>query len=223
MLSLSNVTISHRGLPVLRDVTLHLKRGDVAVMGGETGSGKTSLIRALYGDLPVDSGSVAIDGTELGRISRRQLPRIRRRMGLVFQDTKLLEDRTVFENIRFALSIQMDSRRDIKRRTLQIVAELGLSHLLPMMPSQLSGGEAQRIGVARALANEPEIILADEPTGNLDPDTATDIFQYLARRRSPDRTLLIATHDVERALDVFPDAQRLLLERGTLCRETPAE
>lgn len=216
MISVSNVTISHRGLPVVRDVSFEMAPGDVVVIGGETGSGKTSLIRAMYGDLALESGSITIDGIEMRRLKRSQLPPLRRRMGLIFQDTKLLEDRSVYDNIRFALSVQLHSQKEIKRRAMTILSELGLSHLLPMMPSQLSGGEAQRIGVARALANDPQIILADEPTGNLDPDTATDIFSYLASHHDPERAMLIATHDVDRALAVLPNARRMVLQKGEL-------
>lgn len=216
MIELENVTLSHRGLPVLRNASFSVNAGEIALLVGDTGSGKTSMLRAIYGDLPVDSGRITIDGVELTALSRRSLPELRRRMGLIFQDDKLLEDRTVYDNIRFALSIQMDSPKQITRRAMEILAELGLSHLRSLMPGNLSGGEAQRIGVARALANAPRIVLADEPTGDLDPATAIEIFRYLAGRHTPSCAYIISTHDLARANEVFPDARRLHLSQGTI-------
>jgi len=216
LISLRNVTLSHRELPVLRDATLAIERGDVVLLTGETGAGKTTLLRALYGDLPVSAGRIEVDGVTLDGPAGRGIPKLRRRMGLIFQDDKLLEDRTVYDNIRFALSIQLNSSRDITRRSLTILAELGLSHLRSQMPTQLSAGEAQRIGIARALANDPIIILADEPTGDLDASTAHEIFAYLARHHTPERTFIIATHDPERAREAFPNARHLHLERGRI-------
>jgi cell division transport system ATP-binding protein len=216
VIELQNVTIAHRGLPVVRDLTMRIDAGDVIVLSGETGSGKTSLLRALYGDMPVASGTIRIDGVDLRTIQRTALPELRRRMGLIFQDDKLLADRSVYDNLRFALSIQMDSWRAIKRRAMELLAELGLSHVRSLMPDQLSGGESQRIGVARALANAPDIILADEPTANLDAETATHIFRYIADRRTPGTIVIIATHDAERAFAVFPDARCGHLEQGRL-------
>jgi cell division transport system ATP-binding protein len=169
--------------------------------------------------MPVTSGSIRIDGINLGTTPRRELPALRRQMGLIFQDDKLLEDRSVYDNIRFALSIQMRSWRAIKRRAMKLLVELGLSHLRSSMPDQLSGGESQRIGVARALANNPRIILADDPTGDLDPDTAAEIFHYIATRRTPGTMFLIATHDAERALEAFPDARWFRLEQGRVVEQ----
>lgn len=216
MIELSNVTLSHRGLPVLRSASFSVEAGQIVLLSGDTGSGKTSIIRAIYGDLPIASGRIVVDGVDLTRLTRGALPELRRRMGLIFQDDKLLEDRTVYDNIRFALSIQMDSSKQITRKAMEILAELGLSHLRSMMPGNLSGGEAQRIGVARALANSPRIVLADEPTGDLDPATATEIFRYLAGRHSPTSTYIISTHDLHRATEVFPHARRLHLAAGTI-------
>lgn len=216
MILLRNLTIAHRGLPIVSAVTLSIERGEVVILTGETGSGKTSLIRALYGDLRPSLGEIVIDGVDITAASPGRIPAIRRRMGLIFQDDKLLEDRTVYDNIRFALSIQMRSAREIKRKALEILAELGLSHLRSMMPGELSGGEAQRIGVARALANGPSLVLADEPTGDLDAATTTEIFRYLAMKSSADATMLISTHDPEPAFAVFPHARHWHLERGEI-------
>ncbi len=216
MIRLTNVTIAHQGLQILHNASFHIKPGEVVLLTGQTGSGKTSLIRAMYGDLKVSGGSIEINSTNLTGLPSRKLPALRRTMGIIFQDDKLLEDRSVYDNIRFALSIQMKAQRDINRRALEILAELGLSHLRSMMPQTLSGGEAQRIGVARALANNPSLVLADEPTGDLDPTTATEIFEYLASHQSPNRAFLIATHDLNRASQAFPNAHLFHLEHGKL-------
>jgi cell division transport system ATP-binding protein len=216
LLFISNLTLSHRELPVLRNATVTIRQGEVVVLTGETGAGKTTFLRALYGDLPVNSGRVVIDGVELHGPASRGLPKLRRRMGLIFQDDKLLDDRSVYDNIRFALSIQMDSSREVTRRALEVLAELGLSHLRSQMPTQLSAGEAQRIGIARALANDPNIIIADEPTGDLDAATAREIFRYLASRYTPEKVILIATHDPGTALEAFPNARQLHLKNGKL-------
>lgn len=221
MIQLQNLTLSHRGLPVVRSATLTIRPGEVVILTGETGSGKTSLIRALYGALPIGEGEIVIDGVAMRKLPARRLPRLRRRMGLIFQDDKLLEDRSVYDNIRFALSIQSTSANEITRRALSILTEIGLSHLRSSMPRELSAGEAQRIGVARALANDPRIILADEPTGDLDATTAAEILRYLARRSTPESVMLIATHDPSRTLEAFPGAQRWHLSQGSIRVETP--
>jgi len=203
-------------MPLLRNATLAVQPGDAVVLTGASGAGKTTLLRALYGDIAISGGRLVVGGTELTGRRTTRLPALRRRMGLIFQDDKLLNDRSVYDNIRFALSIRMKPSAAIARRALEILAELGLSHLRSQMPAQLSAGEAQRIGIARALANEPDIILADEPTGDLDAATAREIFSYLASRYLPQRTFIIATHDPHRAFDAFPRARHWHLEQGLL-------
>lgn len=216
MIQLKNVTIAHRGMPVLRSASLTIRPGETILLTGRTGSGKTSLIRALYGDLRPTEGSILLNGVDLTTLPPRKLPAIRRSMGLIFQDDRLLEDRSVYENIRFALSIRVKSRKEINRLALGTLADIGLSHLRSKRPDQLSGGEAQRVGVARALANNPPIILADEPTGDLDPKTTEEIFNFLAARRAPQTLMVIATHDMERAARAFPEARQLYLEEGVI-------
>lgn len=222
MIELQNLTLSRRGLPVVRGATLAINRGEVVILTGDTGSGKTSLIRALYGDLAIDDGDVVVNGVRMRTLPARKLPKLRRGMGLIFQDDKLLADRSVYDNLRFALSIQMDDPQEITRKALSILTELGLSHLRSSMPHELSAGESQRIGVGRALANDPAIILADEPTGDLDAGTAAEIFRFLARRCAPDRAILIATHDPARAHEAFPGARRWHLEQAVIREEMPA-
>lgn len=216
MIELQNVSIAHRGMPVLRDASLMINAGDVILLSGRTGSGKTSLIRVLYGDLQPVEGSILLNGTELKGISPGKLPRIRRGIGIIFQDDRLLEDRSVYENICFALSIRVKSRKEINKLALGALADIGLSHLRSKRPDQLSGGEAQRVGVARALASNPPIILADEPTGDLDPNTTEEIFNFLSAYRSANNVMIIATHDMDRAREAFPDARVVIIENEKL-------
>ena len=216
MIELNNVTIAHRGLPVLREGTARFNPGEAILLTGPTGSGKTSLIRALYGDIKPSEGSINVNGVNLSTISPGKLPALRRKMGIIFQDDRLLYARNVFENMRFALSIRVGSTSEINRLALQALADIGLSHLRSKHPDQLSGGEAQRVGVARAVSSSPDIILADEPTGDLDPETTDEIFRFLASRRTSENLFVIATHDYERALQAFPDARTVRLEGDRL-------
>jgi cell division transport system ATP-binding protein len=219
MIQLTNVTLSHHGMPVVQEATIAIAPGQVVSLTGRTGSGKTSLIRALYGDLSPSEGEIEIDGIRISGKGRRKVPRLRREMGIIFQDDKLLEDRSVYDNMRFALSIRVKSAKEINRLALKALTDIGLSHLRSKRPDQLSGGEAQRVGVARALASNPTIVLADEPTGDLDPDTTREIFRFLASRRTPDSMYVIATHEEERALESFPDARRIRLEGTRLVED----
>lgn len=219
MIELQNVTLAHRGLPVLREASLAIAAGEVVLLSGRTGSGKTSLIRALYGDLKPTEGTIFLNGTDLTHLSKGKLPKVRRSLGIIFQDDRLLEDRTVYENLCFALSIRVKSSKEINRLALSALADIGLSHLRSKKPEQLSGGEAQRVGVARALASNPPVILADEPTGDLDPKTTREIFDFLASRRTSENVMVISTHDMDRAREAFPDARSVHLEAERLIEE----
>ncbi|MFQ5569045.1 MAG: cell division ATP-binding protein FtsE [Rhodothermales bacterium] len=208
MIDLKNVTASYP-LPdgsrrtVLENLSLTLEQGERAYLIGPTGSGKSTLLRLLYMDLMPDKGVVRVGQYRSDRIKPREIPHLRRSLGVVFQDFQLLPDRNVFENVAFALYATGKSGAGVKTRTLQLLARVGLSHKQRRFPHELSGGEQQRVVVARAMANDPWILLADEPTGNLDPHVADEIQKLLIGLHRQGMTLLMATHDY-RLVKKFP-------------------
>jgi len=215
------ITIEHLQLAqgpttIVNDLSLVVRPGEVVVLVGESGVGKTSFLRAVYGDLRPIRGRIVVDGVVVAPPGSRRIPELRRRMGLIFQDDKLLDDRTVYDNLLFTLAIQCRDRSAPARRSLEILSELGLSHLRSKYPSELSAGEAQRIGIARALASAPSIILADEPTGDLDTSTSSEIFRYLGSQVGQTGVMILATHDTELAAQFIPRARCLRLSDGLL-------
>jgi len=178
-------------------VNLEVRNGEFVYLVGPTGAGKSSVLKLIYMDEFPDEGQVIVDEYNSLDISDDEIPYLRRRLGVIFQDFKLLEDRDVFENVAFALRVTGARRKDIKRKTLQALAEVGLSHKSRKMPDELSGGEQQRVAIARAIVNEPFILLADEPTGNLDPKTAVEIMNILDRVNERGTAVLMATHHFE--------------------------
>lgn len=197
MISLQNVTVRFNDQAVLDDVTLEVKQGEFAFLVGQTGSGKTTLLRLIYLDLFPSRGLVTVNDYRSDTVALKEIPFLRRSMGMVFQDFKLLEDRNVFENVAFALHVTGVKRSEIKKRVLRILADVGLSHKRNRMPNELSGGEQQRAGIARALVNEPFVLLADEPTGNLDPTTAMEILDLLKEINTRGTAVVMATHNYE--------------------------
>jgi cell division transport system ATP-binding protein len=183
---------------VLSDVNVDIAPGELVYLIGRVGSGKSSFLRTLYADIPLFQGTGTVAGFELHRIRRKQIPLLRRRLGIVFQDYKLLNDRNVFENLRFVLkATEWKNERKITERIGEVLERVGLSHKIHKMPSEMSGGEQQRLAVARALLNAPEVILADEPTGNLDPSTADSIMQIFTDIRTENRcAVVMATHNI---------------------------
>jgi cell division transport system ATP-binding protein len=182
---------------VLSDVNLEINKGEFVYLIGKTGSGKSSLLKTLYADLPLTEGSATISDYDLSKIKNRDIPYLRRKLGVIFQDFQLLGDRSVEDNLRFVLKatgwkniVEMDDRID------DVLRKVGLPTKKHKLPHQLSGGEQQRVGIARALLNNPEVILADEPTGNLDPETTAEILQLLLDIASTGRSVLVATHDL---------------------------
>lgn len=197
MIQFQNVSVIFDGQPVLETINLRVNAGDFISLVGETGVGKTTLLRLIYFDLMPTQGIVVVGNYSSAAIKRRDIPKLRRTLGVVFQDFKLLEDRNVYENVAFALEVTGVKSREIGKHTLRVLADVGLSHKRNNMPHELSGGEQQRVVIARALVNEPLILLADEPTGNLDPATSHEILQILKMINARGTAVLLATHNYD--------------------------
>lgn len=183
---------------VLEDVNFSIQKGEFVYLIGRTGSGKSSLLKTLYADLPLNKGSVQVAGYELNSIRRGDVPFLRRKLGIVFQDFQLFMDRNITQNLEFVLRATgwTDSMK-MKTRIAEVLIRVGLSGSLQKMPHQLSGGEQQRVVIARALLNEPEILLADEPTGNLDPEVSEEIMRLFLQINKSGMAVLMATHDFD--------------------------
>ena len=179
----------------LDGLSFSMEKGDFYFILGPSGAGKTTLMRLLYRDLKASSGQVFIENCNIGKLPDKEVPYLRRRVGVVFQDFKLLNDRTVFENVAISLLVQGEDKFEINRRVMRALDQVKLTDKRDMNPRQLAGGEAQRVSMARALVKEPEILLADEPTGNLDPDLADNIMDQFDAINKRGTTLLVATHD----------------------------
>ncbi|MCE2391598.1 MAG: cell division ATP-binding protein FtsE [Proteobacteria bacterium] len=205
----------------LRDVSLSLERGEFAFLTGPSGAGKTSLLRLLFGALRPTAGQVLVAGRNITRLPSALVPELRRQIGVIFQDFKLLPDRSVSENVAVALEVAGVPRRETRRRVWSLLQRLGLGDKLEERPLSLSGGEQQRVAIARALANDPPLLLADEPTGNLDPELALDIMDIIADAHARGTTVIVATHDPA-LLDCYPH-RRLQLEAGRLTLDLPLE
>ncbi len=181
----------------LDGVNLEVRNGEFVYLVGPTGAGKSSVLKMIYMDEFPDEGYVLVDEYSSQDIRDKEIPHLRRRLGIIFQDFKLLEDRDVFENVAFVLHVTGARTRDIKKKTLRALGEVGLSHKSRKMPDELSGGEQQRVAIARAIVNEPFILLADEPTGNLDPKTAVEILNIIDKLNARGTAVLMATHNYE--------------------------
>jgi cell division transport system ATP-binding protein len=205
------------GKVALADVNVVIPGGDFVFLVGPSGAGKSTFIRLLIREQLPTAGRVVVAGRDLSRMRRRDVPRLRRRIGIVFQDFRLLPNKTVFENVAFALEVTGASRADIRRRVPQLLNLVGLHEHDEHLPTQLSGGELQRVAIARALVHDPAMLIADEPTGNLDPVTSWEIIQLLIHINELGTTVLMATHNQE-----IVNAMRrrvLALEHGTLVRD----
>ncbi|WP_417916644.1 cell division ATP-binding protein FtsE [Candidatus Electronema sp. JC] len=203
----------------LADVSLRIRRGEMIFLTGQSGAGKTTLLRMLCGIDRPDKGYIEIAGSDLSRISDNELQKLRRRIGVAYQDFKLLPDKTVAQNIAYSMEVSYRSRQFIISRTKQLLTELGLMDKLDALAGKLSRGEQQRVSIARAVANEPELILADEPTGNLDAETAGLVMQLFRRCNEEGVTLLIATHD--QAIYDYPGSKIVRIENGRLAIQKP--
>ncbi|MFN4280417.1 cell division ATP-binding protein FtsE [Thermosynechococcus sp.] len=202
------------GLPCLHGVSLQLRRGEFCFLTGASGSGKSTLLKLLWGQFRPDGGTVHLFGEEVNLHQDRQMARLRRRMGMIFQDFKLLGDRSVAENVAFALLVRGLPKAEIQQRVRTALKLVGLSHKADANPQALSGGEQQRVSIARAIVGGPELLLADEPTGNLDPQTSQQILALLHRLHQQGLTVLFATHDL--ALTRLVSHRILHLHHGKL-------
>jgi len=205
VISLQNAFIYQRDQLVLSDVNFSIQKGEFVYLIGRTGSGKSSLLQTLYADLWLEKGTGVVGGFELHALKRSQIPYLRRNIGIVFQDFQLLSDRNIDKNLRFYLkAMGLTEKSDMDERIAEVLALVNLPHILEKMPHQLSGGEQQRVGIARALLNKPDIILADEPTGNLDPEMSVEILKlFLDINEKSNTAVLMATHDFE-LIERFP-------------------
>ncbi|MCQ2302196.1 MAG: ATP-binding cassette domain-containing protein [Bacteroidales bacterium] len=196
IIELKKASIFQRENLILANVNLSISEGEFVYLIGKTGSGKSSLLKTLYGELPARDGEVEVAGYDLTQIKRKDIPYLRRKIGIVFQDFQLLHDRTVEKNLEFVLGATgWTDKEEISERIDEVLNEVGLKDKRQSMPHQLSGGEQQSIAIARALLNEPLIILADEPTGNLDPDTTIDVMRLLRKISESGTAVLMATHN----------------------------
>ncbi len=195
MVSLSNVSVAYDKYQILENINITIHQGEFVFIVGRTGAGKSSLLKLLYMDVLPASGTVTIGDYSSDTIRKREVSFLRRTIGIIFQDMKLLEDRNVFDNVAFTLHVTGVKRKKIKQRVLSALADVGLSHKRNSMPLELSGGEQQRLGIARALVNDPWLLIADEPTGNLDPSTSNDILDTLIKINNRGTAILMATHN----------------------------
>jgi cell division transport system ATP-binding protein len=196
IIEIENATIFHHYKTILNNVSLKLNKGDFIYIIGKTGSGKSSLLKTLYSDIPLKMGKIIIDGDEINKIKKSQLPYLRRKIGIVFQDFQLFQDRNAYENIKFVMdSTGWIDKTKINDRINYLLEKVGLENKLKNYPYELSGGEQQRLVIARALVNEPKLIIADEPTGNLDPEIAENILKLLIDINNSGTTIIMTTHN----------------------------
>ena len=205
ILALNNVSIIQDDKQVLTEVNIEINSGEFVYIIGRTGSGKTSLIKSLYADIKLNGGEGSIVGIELKNLEDNKIPLLRRKLGIIFQDFKLLSDRSVAENLKFVLKATgWNDESKINSRIIEVLEKVHIEKLINKFTSQLSGGEQQKVAIARALLNNPELIIADEPTGNLDPKTSIEVMEVLMELNEKGNTILMATHDFI-LIDKFPN------------------
>jgi cell division transport system ATP-binding protein len=220
IVSLYHVTKMYGKRPALRDLTLHVQHGEFIFLVGPSGAGKSTLMRLVYMEEFPSEGEVTVAGFVASRMKRRRVPHLRRKVGLIFQDFKLLEDRNIYDNVAFPLYVTGANSGYIKKTVLDVISRVGLYTKRYNKPAELSGGEQQRVAIARALVNSPQVLLADEPTGNLDPDVTREILKLLFTINVAGTAVLMATHDHEL---VRRYGHRIVhLEQGEMVKDEPA-
>jgi cell division transport system ATP-binding protein len=196
MIQICNLSKSYqKDEAALKDLTLKIPKGDFVYIAGPSGAGKSTLLKQLYAAEKPSRGHILIDGKNLTRMSRGKIALVRRRLGIVFQDFKLITTRSIFENVAFPLEVQGKKRYEVSNKVYQALKHVGLEHKLKKFPLELSGGEQQRVAIARALVIDPQILIADEPTGNLDPEVTLEIMELFKGANARGTTILLATHD----------------------------
>jgi len=218
MIHLFRVSKYYEGIPALREITFSVDKGEFVFVTGPSGAGKTTLLKILFCAEHADEGQIIIQGMNTFRLSTSSIPYLRRNMGFVFQDYKLLPHKTVFENIALALRVVGTPYGDIERRALLALKKVGMEKKDHLTPLKLSGGEQQRVAIARALVNEPQILLADEPTGNLDPAAGQDVFRLFKDINMKGTSVLVATHDWETVQKM--QRRIVAMERGKIVHDT---
>jgi cell division transport system ATP-binding protein len=217
MIQFTNVSKYYDGIVALKDISFTVEKGDMAFITGPSGAGKTTLLRLIYREEDPDTGQIVVTNLDVGNLRGSQIPELRRKVGVVFQNFMLLYNKTVFENVAIALRIHNVSKNVIKERTYETLKEVGLRHKADAYPQYLSGGEQQRVVIARAMVSSPPILLADEPTGNLDHETAEIIINLFKKINTRGTTVLLATHDP--LLYVATGRKVIVLKEGKMVKE----
>ena len=218
MLRMENVSKVYPGGSVaLQDVDIHIKPGEFVFVVGPSGAGKSTFIKMLFREVLPTTGSNFVNGVDILSLTPKEIPYMRRQLGIIFQDYRLLPDRTVYENVAFAMQVIETPHRKIKRRVLNVLDLVGLRHRANAYPNELSGGEQQRIAIARAIVNDPILVIADEPTGNLDPETSWDIMEIFKEINASGTTIVMATHDKE-IVDAM-GKRVVAIEHGNIVRD----
>jgi len=221
LLQMYNVSKCYETLEVLNEVTLQIDRGEFVCLTGRTGSGKSTLMRLIYMEERPTSGQVIVEGYSSDQIKRREIPHLRRKIGVLFQDFKLLRERTAYENVSFALHVTGRPQREVRKSVVRALTKVGLGHKRDAFPHELSGGEQQRVALARALVNEPILLLADEPTGNLDQEVGQGIVDLFQQVNYQGTAILMATHNLPLMKNL--QTRRIHLADGRLTGETGGE
>ena len=218
MLRMENVSKVYPGGSVaLQDVDIHIKPGEFVFVVGPSGAGKSTFIKMLFREVLPTTGSIFVNGVDILSLTPKEIPYMRRQLGIIFQDYRLLPDRTVYENVAFAMQVIETPHRKIKRRVLNVLDLVGLRHRANAYPNELSGGEQQRIAIARAIVNDPILVIADEPTGNLDPETSWDIMEIFKEINASGTPIVMATHDKE-IVDAM-GKRVVAIEHGNIVRD----
>jgi cell division transport system ATP-binding protein len=219
MIQLHNVSVSYQGdMSALSAVTLQVRKGEFLFLTGTSGAGKSTLLRLIYAGIPATSGQILIDGQNISRMNRMQIAMLRRSVGVVFQDFKLLQNRTVFENVAITLEVLGWGKKDIGKKVYHTLKQMGIEQKMDAFPPRLSGGEQQRVALARALVNDPKILLADEPTGNLDERNEEQILNIFREANIRGTTVVVATHN--RRLLESRHSDFVVLEKGSIVEDT---